>query len=88
MISMNIIMQGDNCWPDLADDKVVIHLGEGSKPIQVAVLDGGLKSGRPSVAIRTDLPDGTVVIAETTARLFVTAARAVLAKYPDLFEGD
>jgi hypothetical protein len=54
----------------------------------VAVLDGGMKSGRPSVAIRLDLPDGRTVVAETSARLFCVAARAIMAKHPELFEGD
>jgi hypothetical protein len=57
--------------------------------IQVAVIEGGLESGLPSIAIRIDLPDGrTSVVAETTARLFCMAARIVMAKYPDLFEGE
>lgn len=84
MIPMTIIMKGDNAWPDLAG-KDVIHLSNGAPPLQVAVLDGGMQSGRPSVALRVDLPDGKVVIAETTARLLCTAAKAIMAKYPDLF---
>ena len=87
MIPLVINLRGDNAWPDL-QDKPVIHLGNGAPPIQVAVLEGGLASGRPSVCIRIDLPEGQVVIAETTARLFCLAGRAILAKYPDLFEGD
>jgi hypothetical protein len=75
-------------WQVKIDTPQVIHLGNGAKPIQVAVLDGGLVSGRPSVAIRLDLPDGQVVVAETTARLFVMAGRAISAKYPQLFDGD
>ena len=86
MIAMNIILEGDNAWPDL-QGKDIIHLRDGP-PIQVAVLDGGMTSGRPSVAMRIDLPDGRSVIAETSARLFATAARAIMAKYPDLFNDD
>jgi hypothetical protein len=88
MIAMNIILDGDNAWPDLKD-KEIIHLnGNDTPPIQVAVLNGGLASGRPSVAIRIDLPDGSTVIAETTARLFCTAARAINGRFPNLHEGD
>jgi hypothetical protein len=87
MISMTINLRGDNAWPDL-QNKPVIHLANDAPPIQVAMLEGGLASGRPSVAIRIDLPDGQTVIAETTARLFCSAARAIMAKYPDLFVGD
>jgi hypothetical protein len=87
MIGMNIKLDGDNVWPDLRD-KTIIHLGQDAPPISVAVLNGGLASGRPSVAIRIDLPDGQTVVAETTARLFCTAAKAIMARYPDLFVGD
>ncbi|MGH6967771.1 MAG: hypothetical protein ACREEN_01525 [Stellaceae bacterium] len=81
MIQMNVILNGDNCWPDLKDKKI-IHLANDAPPMQVALLDGGLQSGRPSVALRVDLPDGQVLVAETTARLFCAAARAIMAKYP------
>lgn len=93
MASLTMIMNGDGCWPDLVgepnklSDKV-IHLGNDAKPIQVALLDDGMQSGRPSVTIRLDLPDGKVVLAETSLRLFVLAGRAFAAKYPDLFVGD
>lgn len=87
MIPMTIILDGDSAWPDL-QSKPFIHLGNGAPAIEVAVLENGLASGRPSVALRLELPDGQTVVAETTARLFCTAARAIQAKYPDLFEGD
>jgi len=86
MPSLDIIMQGDQCWPDIAE-KEVIHLGNDAPPIGVAVLDGGMSGGRPSVTLRVDLPDGRVVLAETSARLFCAAARMIMAKHPDLFEG-
>lgn len=87
MIGMTIILNGDNAWPDL-QDKDIIHLANDAPPLQVATLDGGLASGRPSVAIRIDLPDGKTIVAETTARLFCSAAKAIQAKYPDLFKDD
>lgn len=85
MLQIILTFDGDNAWPDLRE-KTVLHLANGAPPIQVAVLDGGTTQGRPSIAVRLDLPDGQTVIAETTARLFVTAARAIWAKYPDLFK--
>lgn len=84
MIAMNIILDGDCAWPELAG-KYIVHLAGGAKPIQVAVLAGGRPSGRPSVALRLDLPDGRIVVAETSARLFVAAAKAIEGRYPDLF---
>jgi hypothetical protein len=84
-----MITDGDNCWPDLKDkmDKVV-HLANGAPPLQVALLNKGMASGRPSVMLRIDLPDGRVVLAETSLLLFATAARAFASNYPDLFAGD
>ncbi|HYM31840.1 MAG TPA: hypothetical protein VEU47_11095 [Candidatus Cybelea sp.] len=87
MIGLTLKLNGDGAFEDLRD-KPVIHLGSDAKPIQVAILDHGMSSGRPSVCIRLDLPDGQHVLAETSARLFCTAGRAILAKYPDLFDGD
>jgi hypothetical protein len=84
VIQLTVTLDGDGCWPDL-EDKIgsVIHLNHGE--LQVAVLDNGMTSGKPSITIRVDLPD-KVVLAETSARLFCTAAKLIMAKYPDLFE--
>lgn len=71
-------------WPDLKRANC-IHLGNDAPPIKLAVLDKGTQSGQPSIALRIDLPDGKTVIAETAARLFCAAARAIIARYPDLF---
>ena len=87
MIGMILILEGDAAWPDLSG-KEVIHLGNDSPPIQVAILDAGMTSGRPSVGIRLDLPDGQSVLAETSACLFVSAARTIEARYPKLFHED
>lgn len=72
---LNIVLDGDGCWPDLVD-KELIHLGNDAKPIGVALLVGGMLSGAPSVMMRLELPDGRVVMAETSFRLFRAAARA------------
>jgi hypothetical protein len=83
MVALSLIFD-EPAWPDLVD-KPVIHLADDAM-LGVAFLEGGMSSGKPSVALRFDLPDGSVVIAETSARLFCTAARAMLAKQPDLFD--
>jgi hypothetical protein len=71
-------------WPDLERENC-IHLADDAPPIRLAVLEHGLTSGRPSIAMRIDLPDGKTVVVETSARLFCTAANAIMARYPDLF---
>lgn len=83
MIPLSVILDGDDAWPDLAE-KDVIEAGV----LAVAVLPNGMKSGKPSVTIRLELPNGETVLAQTSARLFCTAGRAITAKYPDLFEGE
>jgi hypothetical protein len=79
---MRIILDGDNAWPDLVG-KRVHHIGGGGE-IQVAGLEGGMQSGLPSVTIRIDLPNGEVVLAETSMRLFLNAAKAFMARYGDV----
>jgi len=91
MPTIKMFMDGDNSWPDLKDKlgtDQLIHLGNDAKPIQMALLDQGMQSGRPSVSIRFDLPDGKTVVAETSLRLLVSTARAFASRYPDLFVGD
>jgi hypothetical protein len=66
-------------WPELAD-KPIVHLGNDAPAIQVAYLEGGMASGKPSVALRLDLPDGTIVVAETSFELFAAAARGMEAR--------
>lgn len=85
MNGLNIILE-EPAWPELADrGDDVIHISEGNI-LGLAVLDGGMTSGKPSVALRIDLPDGKVVIAETSARLLCTAAQTILARYPNLLD--
>ena len=70
---LDIKLDGDKCWPDLQDGKREIIATEN---ISVALLPGGMASGKASVAIRIDLPDGRTVIAQTSHDLFEGAARA------------
>jgi hypothetical protein len=77
-------LQGDEAWSDLP-----AHAGvevDVTKPVQVAVVDRGMASDRPSVVIRIDLADGRVVLARTSALLFCGAGRIIQGKYPGLFE--
>jgi hypothetical protein len=84
MIPMSVRFQRDGeppVWPD--------HVGrviDAGLLVDVAVLDRGMESGLPSVAFRLELPDGTPVIAQQTARQIVTLARMILARYPDLMD--
>jgi hypothetical protein len=75
---VTIIPNGDGAWPDIVG-RVDYHLGNDAKPIQIALLKAGMASGKPSVTIRIDLPDGKVVLAETSLALFLAAAEALAA---------
>ncbi len=78
MIVMSVILDGDGCWPDLQDKKIIRPVS-----LQVAALRGGTKGGFPSVAFRIDLEDGRTVIAETSLKLLLTASDLFRAKYGD-----
>lgn len=85
MPQLDIILKGDGAF---AGEQGLIVQADPKAPIKVALLDGGMTSGRPSVAILVTMPNGSKVIAETSARLFCSAAKAFMAKHPDLFEGE
>lgn len=68
------LRDADGAWPDLAGRTV--DRGEALPRLQR--IPQGTQQGRSAVAIRIDLPDRTVIL-ETTARAFITAAKAVRA---------
>jgi len=81
---LQVILDGEGCWPDLEEKSFqVVHLGNGAPAIQMAGLHEGMTSGKPSVSIRLDLPNGTIVVAETSLALLLTAADALKAHYGD-----
>jgi hypothetical protein len=85
--SIDLHLSGDGAFPELKGligTDQVIHLGNDAPAIGIGVLEGGMTSGMPSVCFRLRLPDGRFVLAETSARLFVTAGRAIEAKFPEL----
>lgn len=85
MLGLTLQLHGDGAYPDLLGRPPgdVIHLGNDAPPIGVTALAGGMTSGRTSVMLRLDLPDGRVVLAETSLRLFLMAAAGLRARYGD-----
>lgn len=76
---IRLILEGDGAFKDLADkEERVIHL---TGPFTVAALERGMRSGNPSLSIRIDLPDGRVVVQETSMRMWLTVARALEGKF-------
>lgn len=63
-------------WPDVTQEHVdagrlIFLQGHG---MEMGMLHAGTVAGSPTVAVRINLPDGRVVIAETTLALFLFAA--------------
>jgi len=71
MPSLKLIMEGDGCWPDLS-----LKVVREAKEIEVACLLCGMQSGKTSVTFRLDMPDGDVVLAQTSLELLEAAVRA------------
>lgn len=86
MLSVNL----DGALHGVSDFKDVKHASE----MEVSALDGGMNSGKPSVTIHMtidgvgDTASRRHIVGETSARLFCTAARMIMAKYPDLFDDE
>lgn len=81
MPSIDLHLDGDKCWPDLKQlderGRLITLMGEDAPQLGIARLPGGTLSGRSSVTIRLDLPDGRTVVTETTLALFCQAADAM-----------
>jgi len=79
MVSLKIILDGDGSFPELQQKR--IHTTQ--EEITVTALGGGMASGKPSVALVIPLPDGSVMFAETSLALFLSAAEVLKAKWGD-----
>lgn len=76
---LEIILDGDECWPDLKqkiEDGLLIE----TNSMSVAMLRGGMSSNKTSVAFRFDLSNGHVVFAHTSLDLLEGAVKAFRAK--------
>lgn len=54
----------------------VIHLADHAL-VEIGTLRGGMESGKDSVAVCLPLPDGRVVLWETSVELFLSTARTI-----------
>ena len=82
MITLSIILDGEGCWPDLAEKGF-----EKADLVSIAALSDGMTSGKPSIAFRFSLCDGRTAIGQTSLALFLSAADAFRAKYGDPRKG-
>lgn len=80
MIPLHILMDVEEN-PILTPEEKRICNGELHKLEAVGVMQKGTAEGAPVVWLRVDLPDGSTVLAQTSLRLFLAAARAFAARY-------
>ena len=76
---IHLILDGDNAFADLRDREAdIIHLTD---DFTVSALEGGMTSGNASLVIRIDLPDGRVVLQETSVALWHTVDAALRGRF-------
>jgi hypothetical protein len=71
MVPLDVIMNGENCWPELYENgqpKFTV-----ADLVAVARLPHATSSGKSSVTFRIELPDGQTVLAQTTLALLTQA---------------
>jgi hypothetical protein len=83
-IVLDVEARGFRAMRDLDghNDPRLIHMGEDAR-IELGALDAGMQSGAPSIAFCFDLPNGQVVLAESSLALLLTAADLLKARYGD-----
>lgn len=81
---------GDSpAWPDLQTKK----LTQGGQHWRLVTdwklvgIDEGMASGATSITLRFDMPDGSVVLAETSLATWIAATCALRGAYPLEFDG-
>lgn len=77
MSMIHVNLDGEGAWPDMPLE-MVLHCADS---FHLAALPDGTEHGAPSCAIRIDLPDGSFVVAQVSAALFVQAAGALRVKF-------
>jgi hypothetical protein len=83
-LDIKIVRFGDEVpWPEV-DREQILHYTDTMK---VAVLEGGMSSGKPSVALRIDLDDGRTLIAETSLDLLIGVLATAHGAFPQSFVG-
>jgi hypothetical protein len=77
MVALHIFLNAEEMGREF---KATANVIEAAKDISVGLLEKGMQSGKPSVSFMFELPDGSVVFAETSLVLFLQAASIFSAK--------
>lgn len=84
MPEIEIITNGEGAWPDLVSKRQRGKLIDAGSSLRMAALPHGMQSGRASVTLRVDLPDGRTVVTQTSLRnLYNATMRLALAHGED-----
>lgn len=81
MPAIKLHVNGDGCWPDLTIERlqtgegIINMMGNDQPPLELAALRGGMASGATSVTLRINLPDGQVLLTETSLALLDMAVQ-------------
>lgn len=74
-------------WEDLMalreKGKLITAMNVEAGAIKIGGLPQGMQSGKTAVAIAVPLPDGTVILTETSLSCFLAAAKILEAAYPN-----
>lgn len=76
MIPLKVTLDGDGAFSDLVGRSDVMD----GMATEITLLERGMASGKPSIAIRVDTGSG-VVVAQTSWALLYSACRAFEARY-------
>lgn len=79
MPHVQINLDGDGAWKDMAEAAADGTLKRGEIE-RFTMLEGGMKSGKPSVALLVRLEDGTPVFVETSWAIFWNMANVARAR--------
>lgn len=84
MPTIVIKLDGPEAFTPIPESATIHHVTE---PFEVALVLGGMHSGKASVMFRVPLPDGSVVLLETSFGLLEMAYRAMQGRIEFLAEG-
>lgn len=91
-IEVKIVREGpdeaqESVFPEIGEDPSKIVHVPGETPWKVAILNGGMASGQPSIGLVIPLPDGWTLVAETSLASWSAVTIAARAAFPWAFQG-
>lgn len=81
-VVVNLKLEGDGAFAEEFKDREIVRVADGTV-MYITGLEGGMASGKPSVAFAFNLPDGRFVFAQTSLAMLLTVADALRGRYGD-----